>query len=214
MFRPLRLVPGLLVAVALAGLAGVAMAASDVIISEYVEGSSNNKAIEIYNGTGLPVTMSSYRLEVYFNGSTTSTNFAFLPLVVPSGSVFVFAASSADITITSVANQTTGVALWNGDDAIVLRRLADNAIIDSIGQVGMDPGSEWGTGLVSTADNTLRRLPGVCDGRTAAGLPFDPALEWAGYALDTFSGLGSHVTTCEPIATTAATWSGLKATYR
>ena len=43
------------------------------MLSEYVEGSSNNKAIEIFNGTGATVDLAAggYQLEVYFNGSTT-----------------------------------------------------------------------------------------------------------------------------------------------
>ena len=46
---------------------------------------------------------------------------------------------------------------FNGDDAVVLRR--GSTILDVIGQVGLDPGSEWGSGLTSTADNTIRRKP-------------------------------------------------------
>src|SRR4051812_47349277 len=43
---------------------------TDLIISEYVEGSSNNKAVEIYNGTGSAVNLSQYKLELYTNGSS------------------------------------------------------------------------------------------------------------------------------------------------
>ena len=32
--------------------------ASDLIISEYIEGSSNNKALELYNGTGATIDLS------------------------------------------------------------------------------------------------------------------------------------------------------------
>ena len=45
--------------------------ASDLIISEYVEGSSNNKAIELYNGTGEDLDLSKYTLELATNGSAT-----------------------------------------------------------------------------------------------------------------------------------------------
>src|SRR5690606_7067468 len=47
--------------------------AADLFISEYVEGSSFNKAIELYNGTGQAVDLSNYSLELYANGATTST---------------------------------------------------------------------------------------------------------------------------------------------
>ena len=50
----------------------------DLFFSEYVEGSSNNKAIELFNGTGAAVdlTAGGYQLQLYFNGSTTATTIA------------------------------------------------------------------------------------------------------------------------------------------
>src|SRR5699024_7047417 len=48
-------------------------AAHDLFISEYIEGSSYNKPIEIYNGTGSSVKLSDYQLELYSNGSDKST---------------------------------------------------------------------------------------------------------------------------------------------
>ncbi|MDZ5444646.1 lamin tail domain-containing protein [Micromonospora sp. 4G57] len=166
-------------------------APTDLFISEYVEGLSNNKAIELYNGTGAPVdlTAAGYQLQLYFNGATTSTNVA-LSGTVAAGDVFVFAASSAAPAILAQADQTYGGSLYNGDDAIVLRK--GGAVVDSIGQVGVDPGTEWGTGVISTADNTLRRLPTVTAGDTDPSDAFDPAVQWAGFATDTFDGLGSH----------------------
>ncbi|MEU0549412.1 lamin tail domain-containing protein [Micromonospora sp. NPDC005979] len=163
----------------------------DLFISEYVEGSSNNKAIELFNGTGAPVdlTAGGYQLQLYFNGSTTATTIA-LTGTVAAGDAFVFASASAGAAILAQADQTTGASLFNGDDAIVLRR--GTTVLDSIGQVGVDPGTEWGTGTTSTADNTLRRLPSVTAGDTDPSDAFDPAAQWAGFPVDTFDGLGSH----------------------
>lgn len=42
----------------------------DIFISEYVEGWSNNKAIELYNPTDAAIDLSDYRLERYSNGAT------------------------------------------------------------------------------------------------------------------------------------------------
>lgn len=166
-------------------------APTDLFISEYVEGSSNNKAIELFNGTGAPVdlTAGGYQLQLYFNGSTTATTIA-LTGTVAAGDAFVFASASAGAAILAQADQTTGASLFNGDDAIVLRR--GTAVLDSIGQVGVDPGTEWGTGTTSTADNTLRRLPSVTAGDTDPSDAFDPAAQWAGFPVDTFDGLGAH----------------------
>ena len=44
-------------------------------ISEVVEGSSNNKYIEIYNGTGSDVDLSGYSLSSCSNGCDTENQF-------------------------------------------------------------------------------------------------------------------------------------------
>ena len=48
-------------------------AATDLIISEYIEGSSYNKALEIYNGTGAAIDLNAgdYDIQFFFNGSTS-----------------------------------------------------------------------------------------------------------------------------------------------
>ncbi|GAA1058120.1 hypothetical protein GCM10017608_05230 [Agromyces luteolus] len=161
---------------------------SDFIISEYVEGSSFNKAVELHNPTDADIPLAGYSLEVYFNGSATATTAGTFALsgTVAAGDAFVF----ADEDLAAYADQTTASNLWNGDDAIVLKH--DGALVDSLGQVGFDPGSEWGSGLTSTQDNTLRRNADVCVGDTDPTDVFDPAVEWTGYAQNTFDGLGSH----------------------
>jgi uncharacterized protein len=196
---PRALVPLVVVttAISVLGPAGGAVAATptDLFISEYVEGSSNNKALEFFNGTGAPIDLGAggYTVQVFFNGSTSAGATLSLTGTVATGDVFVLAASSAAQAILAQADQTTGASLWNGDDAIVLRKGgATGPVLDSIGQVGVDPGTEWGTGLTSTADNTLRRAPSVTSGDTTIDDPFDPAVQWLGYPTDTFDGLGSH----------------------
>ena len=170
-------------------------APTELFISEYVEGTSNNKAIEIYNGTGAAVNMSAYSLQMYFNGSTSPTSFA-LSGTVASGDVFVFASSAASAAILAQADQTTSAGLFNGDDAIAL--VKGTAKVDVIGQIGFDPGTEWGSGLTSTADNTLRRKASVTTGDTDGSDVFDPSVQWDGYAVDTFDGLGSHTVSGGP----------------
>ena len=55
-----RLVLAVLVlACALAGAPGAFAAPSDLFFSEYIEGSSNNKALEIFNGTGAPIDLAT-----------------------------------------------------------------------------------------------------------------------------------------------------------
>ena len=166
-------------------------------MTEYIEGSSFNKAIEIYNGTGAAVDLAAggYTLELYSNGSPTVSQSMSLSGTVANGDVYVLANSGADAAILAQADVTNNAVInFNGDDAIVLRK--NGAVVDAFGQVGFDPGSEWGSGLTSTADNTLRRKADVCAGDTNETDVFDPSVEWDGFANNTFDGLGSHTANC------------------
>lgn len=165
-------------------------ASAELYFSEYIEGSSNNKALEIYNNSANNINLSGYKVEMYFNGNPTSTLTINLTGNIPANGVFVLAHGSANATIQAVANQTNSSGWFNGDDAIVLKN--GNTVLDSIGQVGVDPGSEWGSGLTSTADNTLRRKTSITTGDTIINDSFNPATEWEGYAQDTFDHLGTY----------------------
>lgn len=175
-----------------------AQAATDLFFSEYVEGSGNNKALEIYNKTGTDIDLAAgnYVIHISRNGGT-STRDIFLAGTVLDGDVFVFAKSSADQAIIDQADQTAGGALFNGDDAITLLKGGPaGTLLDSIGQVGTDPGNEWGIGLLSTQNNTIRRKDNVCQGDLNSQDSFDPSLEFDGFPTDTFDGLGSHSSNC------------------
>lgn len=169
---------------------------TELFFSEYIEGSSNNKALEIFNGTGATVDLATggYNIQMFFNGSTTAGLTISLTGTVADGDVYVAAHSSSAAAILAQADLTNGSGWYNGDDAVVLRK--GTTIIDVIGQIGLDPGTEWGSGLTSTADNTLRRKSTVCGGDTEGSDAFDPAPDWDGYATDTFDGLGSHTANC------------------
>lgn len=185
----MRFVAVALLAALIPGVPAQAQTSADLYFSEYVEGSSNNKALEVFNDTGSTVDLGAqgYNVQMYFNGAVTAGLTINLTGTVASGDVFVLAHASADPAILAVADQTNGAGWFNGDDAIVLRH--GDTVIDSIGQVGFDPGTEWGTGLASTADNTLRRN-GFPD--TDVTDVYDPAAQWTGFATNTFDGLGSH----------------------
>ncbi|HZI65418.1 MAG TPA: lamin tail domain-containing protein [Thermoanaerobaculia bacterium] len=168
---------------------------TELFFSEYIEGSSNNKALEIYNGTGSAVLLTgTYSVQMFFNGNATAGLTINLTGTVAAGDVFVLAQSAANAAILAQADQTNGAGWFNGDDAVVLRK--GTTIVDSIGQVGFDPGTEWGTGVQSTADNTLRRKSSICAGDTTATDVFDPSIQWDGFATDVATGLGAHVAIC------------------
>ena len=188
----LRLVTAVAALVALSSAGGALAAPTDVFFSEYIEGSSNNKALEIYNGTAAPINLAAgaYSVQMFFNGAVTAGLTINLTGSVAPGDVYVVAQSSSVQAILDQADQTNASGWFNGDDAVTLRKGA--TVLDTIGQVGFDPGTEWGTGLTSTMDNTLRRKALIESGDPTTDNAFDPAVEWDGFANDTFLGLGAH----------------------
>ncbi|MGC7407181.1 lamin tail domain-containing protein, partial [Pandoraea pneumonica] len=87
----------------------------------YVEGSSNNKAIEIYNPDGAEADLSVYKIEQYNNGASTPTaSFALSGKLAP-GAVHVMAHSTLASVLGSRVNQTAAFS-FNGDDALTLTR--------------------------------------------------------------------------------------------
>ncbi len=95
--------------------------AVDLFFSEYVEGTSNNKALEIFNGTGDPVDLSNYTVKLASNGGTWSTtNILNMSGILDDGEVYVIANSQAEASILSVANVTSTVTYYNGNDVIGL----------------------------------------------------------------------------------------------
>ena len=164
-------------------------AVSDLFISEYVEGSSNNKYLELYNGTAGSVALTNYSILIFANGSATPT--ATIPLTgtLSASTTFVIEHTSEALGVSG--NMATNLP-FNGDDAIALTNTTSGGYVDIIGQIGTDPGSGWGTSPTSTVNNTLRRMGSIVVGDTDGSDAFVPTAEWDGYVQDTVSGLGSH----------------------
>src|SRR5690606_25573902 len=101
--------------------------------------------------------------------------------------------------ILNQADLTNNAGWFNGDDAVAL--VQGSNIIDVIGQIGVDPGVQWGAAPTNTADNTLRRKAAVCAGDPDGSDAFDPAAEWDGFAVNTIDGLGAHSANCNGSST-------------
>lgn len=161
-----------------------------LFFSEYVEGSSNNKALEIYNPSSTAVDLSDYSVKLFSNGATSATQTQALSGSLAAGQTLVlvhaqFAGSVAGSVVSAVTN-------FNGDDALTLEYRA--AVIDAIGQVGFDPGTEWKSGSHSTLNKTLRRKAGIVQGSVPPTAPasWDLSSEWELLDIDSFAGLGSR----------------------
>jgi predicted extracellular nuclease len=163
-------------------------------ISEYIEGSSFNKAIEIYNPGTTAVDLSLYTLRLYSNGAATASQSFRLSGTLAAGGTYVLCNSGiVEPARTERCNVfANGVINFNGDDALTLER--EGAVVDQFGQVGFDPGSAWTGGGLSTVDRTLRRKAGVTQGSVPPGAPgvWDLAAEWDGFPNNTLDGLGTR----------------------
>ncbi len=163
---------------------------ADVLISQYIKGSSNNKAIELYNTSDTPINLKDYTLSFYSNGKTSASTVIDLTGNIEPNRTFVIADQNAVSAITQKANQLSGQNFFNGDDAVVLAN--GNTVVDSFGQKGFDPGSQWGEGLTSSQNNTLIRLETVGQGDINPEDIFTPASQYRGLENDDFTGLGEH----------------------
>jgi len=165
-------------------------AQAELLIAEYVEGSANNKAIELVNLGGAAVDLSQYSLEIYPNGSTIALSPAIsLTGQLAANGIYVIGHSSASDALKGVSNSLAALN-YNGDDAVVLK--ANGVIVDSIGRVGERPNTAWSANGVATANMTLRRKYSVTTGDSVATDAFDPSLQFEAFAIDDFSGLGSY----------------------
>ncbi len=165
-------------------------AQANVIISEYVEGSSNNKAIELVNLGNEAVDLSKYSLEIYANGSTS----ALTPATSLSGqlaakAVYVIAHTSAGDALKAKANSLAALN-YNGDDALVLK--SNGVVADSLGRVGERPNTSWNANGVSTVNMTIRRKASVTSGDLVIGDAFDPSVQYDAFAIDDFTDLGLY----------------------
>ena len=165
-------------------------ASAELFFSEYVEGSGNNKALEIFNPGPDAADLSAYQVRMHFNGGSNPGLTVNLSGSLAAGETYVLANAAATPSLLLLADQTGGGGWFNGDDAVALTRGA--TAVDVIGQIGVDPGTQWGTTSLGTLDQSLRREPAVRQGDTNASDAFDPAAEWARFPRDTFDGLGSH----------------------
>ncbi|NLK49726.1 MAG: ribonuclease, partial [Candidatus Cloacimonetes bacterium] len=174
--------------------------ASDLFFSEYIEGSSNNKALEIFNGTGQEVDLSDYKVILFTNGSPTPSQTLALSGILAHQDVFVLAHGSSNQDILAVADIThNSVCNFNGDDALALQKISTGDYVDIFGVIGDDPGTAWtAAGGYSTLDKTLVRKPEVSGGITVnptgtGVMAFTTlAMEWNLYDRDYIDDLGTH----------------------
>lgn len=189
---------------------------SELFISEYVEGSGNNKAIELYNPTNAAIDLSQYQCGRFRDGSGT-------PMIIQlSGSIGAYGTyvivldkrdpngtgneapvdaalqAVADTFVNPVYVQSNSPFYFNGDDAFGLFKGDGTVLVDLFGKIGEDPGTAWSdvNGTWWTNDHTLIRKSTVLKGVTTNPSEFLVQAEWDSLPENTFTELGWHTCDC------------------
>ena len=211
---------------ALFALSMMAQDCNDLFFSEYVEGSANNKTLEIYNPTSNAVDLSLYVIKRYSNGSPFPTEELILSgtlqpkdvVVVTNGQTDSLWVSNGGYWSLPISDELYNIGdlhcsgiyptpmYFNGDDALTLETLT-GGVIDIFGKIGEQPENGWndippgytaGTQFWTswTEDQTLIRKNSVKKGVTTNPTLFMVNTEWDSIPEDTYDSLGSHRCDC------------------
>jgi hypothetical protein len=183
--------------------------ACDLFISEYAEGSSNNKYLEIANFTGAEVDLAGYALPSVSNAPSTEGEHEYwnpdifgANATIADGDVWVVCHPDADETIAARCD-STHTYMSNGDDGYKLVKGTEESytVVDTLGDFMGDPGSGWDICGVAggTQDHTLVKKEGKegnSDWNASRGTTADDC-DWIVAEKDAFmvtdwDGLGSH----------------------
>ena len=164
----------------------------DLIISEYIEGESHNKAIELFNPSGVEIDLTPYTMELYNNGATEPNQELDLEGTMLPGDTYVIGNSQATPALQNMSDITSQLTWYNGNDALVLSK--NGVAIDIMGVVGQSSDDAWTVSSGGAmAEHTLVRKPNVGHGTTDWE---EGQTQWDSYPQDTFDFLGSHQVTC------------------
>ncbi|HPY97376.1 MAG TPA: C10 family peptidase, partial [Candidatus Cloacimonadota bacterium] len=185
--------------------------ATDLFISEYIEGSSNNKALEIFNGTGETVDLSMYKIKLAANGNVwNESNTYQMTGTLAHGGTFVICHNQSNAAIKELSDvypNSGNPTNYNGNDCVGLFK--NDVLIDIFGIYNTGNSSEPNFNVAdvvgAAANHTLIRKPTVIspttDWASSAGTDENDS-EWIVYPIDYIDDLGQH--TFNPQVPTAA----------
>lgn len=144
----------------------IAQDCAELFISEYVEGSGNNKAIEIFNPTEEAIDLSTYQLVRYSNGSL-SPNPVELSGTIEAQSTFVVVLDKRDPNGTGLEQPVDSALMekadiflcpvyeinkmmyFNGNDAVTLEKTTGD-IVDIVAKAGLPDTDNGWTNITDT----------------------------------------------------------------
>ena len=196
----------------------------DLFFSEYGEGTSNNKYLEIYNASANAVDLSSYALARVSNTPSIIGVYEYWVnfdsgTVIPANDVYVITHPLADSIILTQADMTYS-ALSNGDDGFALvygvepiSPIASGnqyVLLDVLGNFNGDPGVGWDVAGVTeaTKDHTIVRKCSVDLGNTdwAASSGIDSiSSEWFVLTNEDWADISLHTNPCSVLILSGCT---------
>jgi hypothetical protein len=210
----------LLTAIALAATFFSKAQCDRIFISEYVVGTGNNKAYELYNPTSEPIDLNGYILERWSNGEQQVTDETILAgTIEPYGTWVVangqtedidlgtFISPACDPELQALADQLDNPypapTYMNGNDALILVNYDEvPPVFDIFGKPGEDPGQAWTApdGTFITSNQTMVRKFDITEGVTTPPTEFLPLAEWDTLGTDVWTNLGIHDCACFPLS--------------
>ena len=178
---------------------------STLIFSEYGEGSSNNKWVEIYNPSFMNAPLDDYRYNFCWNGCDSmqwefsiafDSGYVLLP-----GETYLLVHYNSDSILLNIANQTTNI-LSNGNDVAGLYCISYDTVVDIIGVFdtsNVNIGWNVDGVLNATQNHTMIRKTEVCGGNIGDWSLSDGSSapsQWIVGVIDDFSDLNTHLSDC------------------
>jgi len=180
----------------------------NLFFSEYAEGSSNNKYVEIYNPSSTTVNLNNYQIKGTNNGTAWGDNGErelALGGNLAANSVYIICTDAADPAIIAKADLALpyeSPVHYNGNDAIAIFGIDGSGnftvIMDVIGVQSSDPGpAGWNVAGVTgaTKDHTLVRKSSISKGNAnwenSAGTSASDS-EWEVKDVDDWTSLGTR----------------------
>jgi len=169
-------------------LAQISPTCNELFISEYIEGSAKNKAIEIYNPSILPVDLNIYSIKVFKNNPNNPTVLSLSGVLSPK-STHVCGFDQSEAALIALCDITSSMLDFDGNNAVGLYK--NDTLIDIIGEIGITPigNNGWQVGAGSTKDFTLVRKFDITQGSPYWSLN---QMQYDVFAMDDFSMCGDH----------------------